>query len=96
MTIDRLPQEERERLMDLDIDQKIIQSKKIIRATLDKFGPERLAIAWTGGKDSTLMLWLCCQVCNELSMPIPRCMVKLHSVAASASGGVRNMYPAAW
>ena len=74
MTLGRLQQEERERLMDLDIDQKIIQSKKIIRAALDKFGPERLAIAWTGGKDSTLMLWLCCQVCNEFSIPIPRCM----------------------
>jgi phosphoadenosine phosphosulfate reductase len=60
--------------MNLDIDQKIIQSKKIIRTALDKFGTEKLAIAWTGGKDSTLMLWLYCQVCNELSIPIPRCM----------------------
>jgi len=57
-----------------DIDQKIIESKKVIHTALEKFGSKRLAIAWTGGKDSTLMLWLYRQACNELSIPIPRCM----------------------
>ena len=74
MMFDSLSKEERQRLMALDINQKIIQSKKVIHAAFEKFGHERLAIAWTGGKDSTLMLWLYRQVCNELSMPIPRCM----------------------
>ena len=61
-------------MTNLDIDQKIIESKKVIHTALEKFGSKRLAIAWTGGKDSTLMLWLYRQACNELSIPIPRCM----------------------
>ena len=61
-------------MMNLKLDEKILQSKKVIRTALERFGPEISAIAWTGGKDSTLMLWLYCQVCNELSVAIPPCM----------------------
>jgi len=72
--LDYLSPEEREMLMALTLEQKIIQSKKVIRTAFEKFGPKKLAVAWTGGKDSTLMLWLYRQVCNELGITIPACM----------------------
>ncbi len=61
-------------LKKMSLDQKIGHSKKVIREALDRFGHENIAIAWTGGKDSTTMLWLFRQVCSELSLPVPKCM----------------------
>lgn len=51
---------------------KIEDSKKVIREAFSKFKPKELAITWTGGKDSTLGLWLIRQVCqeDETSLPI--------------------------
>jgi phosphoadenosine phosphosulfate reductase len=56
-----------------DLHKLIDLSKDIIRESLEKFG-KKLAIAWTGGKDSTSMLWLYREVCRELSVPLPTCM----------------------
>ena len=65
---------ERERLMGLSIEEKVNQSKKIIKEAIRKFGTEKLAIAWTGGKDSTTMTWLFREACKEISVPIPKIM----------------------
>lgn len=46
-------------------------SKKVIRDAFRKFKPEELGITWTGGKDSTLVLWLIRQVCQEDGIPMP-------------------------
>ncbi|MCK9419575.1 MAG: phosphoadenosine phosphosulfate reductase family protein [Nitrospirae bacterium] len=61
-------------LKNMSLDQNIEQSKKIIREALDRFGHENVAVAWTGGKDSTTMLWLFREVCREMSLPLPKCM----------------------
>ena len=53
------------------INKKIDDAKKEIRKGFDKFKPEELAITWTGGKDSTLVLWLIRQVCEEDGRPLP-------------------------
>jgi len=53
-------------------EEKIDKSKKVIREAIKKFGAEKLAIAWTGGKDSTLLLWLVKNICEEKSLPLPR------------------------
>jgi len=53
------------------IGKKIEDSKKIIREAFAKFQPEELAVTWTGGKDSTLTLWLIRQVCEEDGRPLP-------------------------
>lgn len=58
----------------MGLEEKVDHSKKVIREALDRFGPDRLAIAWTGGKDSTTLLWLFRNVCRELSLPLPKCM----------------------
>ena len=71
---DNVTEEERQRISSTDIDQKVSRSKEVIRSALERFGQERIAIAWTGGKDSTLMLWLYRQVCDEFSIQMPSCM----------------------
>ncbi len=65
---------EREKMMALSLDEKVEQSKKVIREALQKFGTDKLAIAWTGGKDSTTLVWLFRNVCKEMSVEMPRCM----------------------
>ncbi len=66
--------DEKERLLKLHIDEKIEKSKSIIREALERFGIERIAVAITGGKDSTTNLWLFKQVCNEMGIKLPVCM----------------------
>jgi phosphoadenosine phosphosulfate reductase len=53
------------------LNKKIADAKKVIRETLDRFKPEEVAITWTGGKDSTMVLWLFRQVCEEDAVDIP-------------------------
>ena len=53
---------------------KISKSKEIIREAFDKFDNKDLAITWTGGKDSTLTLWIIKQVCDEDNIKIPKVM----------------------
>ncbi len=60
-------------LMALNIEGKISHSKTIIREALGKFG-KKLVVAWTGGKDSTTMLWLYREVCSEMGIPLPSCI----------------------
>ncbi len=66
--------EERERLMSLPLEEKIARSKKIIKEAIERFGTDKLVIAWTGGKDSTTLTWLFRETCRELSIKMPRCM----------------------
>lgn len=63
-----------ERLMNLTLDEKVEHSKKIIGQALQRFSRDELFLAWTGGKDSTTMLWLYRQVCKESAQPLPRAM----------------------
>ena len=50
------------------------KSKEVIRETFRKFKVNDLAITWTGGKDSTLTLWIIRQVCLEDDIKIPKVM----------------------
>ena len=61
-------------LLNLDLEQKIEQSNKIIEEALSKFSSTQLYLAWTGGKDSTVMLWLYREVCKKLKVPMPKAM----------------------
>jgi phosphoadenosine phosphosulfate reductase len=53
------------------LNKKISDAKRVIREALDKFKPEEMAITWTGGKDSTMVLWLFRQVCEEDGVELP-------------------------
>jgi len=50
-------------------------SKNIVRQAFDKFKPEELGVTWTGGKDSTLSLWIIRQVCQEKGISLPKTMI---------------------
>ena len=52
---------------------KIDDSKTIIREALTRYPISDLSVAWTGGKDSTMVLWLIREVCLEDKKSIPRC-----------------------
>ena len=54
--------------------QKIDQSKMVIEQALETYGPERTLIAWSGGKDSTLVLWLTREVCRDLKLALQRAL----------------------
>jgi len=56
-----------------DLASKIEKSKVIIRQALERYPMDNLAIAWTGGKDSTLLLWIIREVCLEDEKEIPTC-----------------------
>ena len=55
------------------LDDKIARSKQVIGEALERYALERLRIAWTGGKDSTLMVWLIREVCLERGVTVPGC-----------------------
>ena len=61
-----------EAMMSLPLEQKIEKSKEVINEALDKF--EKIFIAFTGGKDSTLMLWMIREVYKEREMEVPELM----------------------
>ncbi len=50
-------------------------SKGIVRQAFERFKHEELGITWTGGKDSTLTLWIIRQVCMEKGLPLPKTMI---------------------
>ena len=69
-----MEKEMQKKLLGPNLKQKFEQSKEIIRKALEKFSHDELCLAWTGGKDSTTMLWLYREVCQEMGAPLPRAM----------------------
>lgn len=65
---------EHDKLLVLSLEEKLAYSKRIIQTALEKYDPRNLRIAWTGGKDSTVMLWLFKEVCSANKMPVPKTM----------------------
>ena len=58
----------------VSLDDKIQLSKLIIYQGLMKYGVENTTVAWTGGKDSTLILWFVKEVVKEHKLDMPACM----------------------
>jgi len=50
------------------------KSKEVIREAFKQFKTSDLAITWTGGKDSTLTLWIIRRVCQEDGIKVPKVM----------------------
>ncbi|MCD6364773.1 MAG: phosphoadenosine phosphosulfate reductase family protein [Planctomycetes bacterium] len=55
------------------LEKKLNDTKKIIRQAFEKYPLNDLAVAWTGGKDSTVMLWIIREVCREDGIDLPKC-----------------------
>lgn len=60
-------------LLALSLDEKIEKTREVIGEAFEKYPLERLAVAWTGGKDSTLLLHLIREVCGERGQEVPVC-----------------------
>jgi phosphoadenosine phosphosulfate reductase len=52
----------------------VSKSKEVVREAFSRFKSEDLGITWTGGKDSTLTLWIIRQVCQEDGIKLPKVM----------------------
>jgi phosphoadenosine phosphosulfate reductase len=50
-------------------------SKNVIRQAFDQYKMDKIAITWTGGKDSGLGLWIIKHVCEERNIPIPKTLL---------------------
>jgi phosphoadenosine phosphosulfate reductase len=61
-------------IVELTIDQKIKKSQALIKEALDLYSSKNIAIAITGGKDSTTNLWLFKEVCEQHGYRLPLCM----------------------
>jgi len=69
-----MEQHEKDTLLKLHIDQKVEKAKSVIREAIGKFGIKKIAIAMTGGKDSTANLSIFKQVCDEMKVNLPVCI----------------------
>ena len=56
-----------------ELKQKIEKGKEIYKMAFDRFEPKDMRIVWSGGKDSTLMLWIGLQFCKENTLEVPTC-----------------------
>ncbi len=56
------------------IEDKINHSLSIVEKAFKKFDLAKLAVAITGGKDSTLTLWLIKQFCDKKNIKLPLCV----------------------
>jgi phosphoadenosine phosphosulfate reductase len=54
------------------LEKKVADGKKVIAEAFERYPHKDLRVAWTGGKDSTLVLWLVKQVCDEKGLPLPK------------------------
>lgn len=67
-------QSDRRRLMNLTLEKKTAYSKMIMKEAFARFPRDTLYVGWTGGKDSSTMLWLFRETAIELGMDTPRAM----------------------
>ena len=58
-------------LLSLPLSEKIALSQQVVAGALDRFG-DGFWLAWTGGKDSTLALWLTREACRAAGRRMPR------------------------
>lgn len=54
-----------------ELNQKIAKSKEIFTQAFERFKPGEMRLVWSGGKDSTLTLWICRQFCKNEGFELP-------------------------
>lgn len=54
----------------ITLDEKINQAKEVIKKAYSLYDPERTIVAWTGGKDSTVLLYLIKDTLGKIPFPI--------------------------
>lgn len=59
----------------VSIDTKLALSEKIIKDSINDYGLENIAVAWTGGKDSTLIMWMLKRLIENEKLKWPMVML---------------------
>ena len=67
-----LSQDDRDKSSALNTKGKIDLSEQVIGRVFDQVDMDKIGLAWTGGKDSTLLLWLIKNVCEREKLPYPK------------------------
>jgi phosphoadenosine phosphosulfate reductase len=57
----------------IELENKIQKSKEVFAEAFKRFRVEDTRLIWSGGKDSTLVVWICRHFCKEHNLPMPRC-----------------------
>ena len=55
-----------------DLNKKISKSKEVFGQAFERFSVEDVRLIWSGGKDSTLVTWICKQFCDENGATMPK------------------------
>jgi len=55
-----------------ELEEKVKKSKDVYAEAFKDFAPEKTRIIWSGGKDSTLMLWIAREYCRETGTALPK------------------------
>lgn len=55
-----------------ELEQKVEKAKECYKMAFDRFDPKEMRIIWSGGKDSTLALWICRLFCEENNLQVPK------------------------
>lgn len=53
------------------LSKKILKSQQVVEQMYCQFLPKKTALAWTGGKDSTLLLWIVRRYARNETLPLP-------------------------
>jgi phosphoadenosine phosphosulfate reductase len=79
-----------------ELEGKIAKSKDIFAQAYARFKVEDLRMIWSGGKDSTLSLWICRQFCNERKLPLPVCFTIDEGDCFEEIDEILHEYAAKW
>ncbi len=55
-----------------ELEEKIDKTKDVFKQAYDRFSVEDMRLIWSGGKDSTLTLWICHQFCTANNLILPK------------------------
>ncbi len=55
-----------------ELEEKIKKTKEVFEQAYDRFKPGAMRLIWSGGKDSTLTLWICRKFCKENGLKMPK------------------------
>ncbi len=70
--------EDREKIMEQPLDEKIWIAENTVRAALERYDPGKTVIGFTGGKDSTAVAYIVKKVCEEQDLVKPTFMFVDH------------------
>lgn len=55
-----------------ELEEKIEKAKQVFKQGYDRFKAGEMRLIWSGGKDSTLTVWICRRFCEKSGLEIPR------------------------